>query len=315
MVIHQRLAERGFDGGITMVRDYRSHVRPRAKPKAAFLRLESAPGMQCQIDGGHFGSLPSGHTERRRYCLAVIACHSRRRSLALTPSQRQETLHRALRGALRFFQGTPKELVHDNRLTAGLEHHGPVVRFNEQCLALLRPFHITPIACKVRPPQEKGKVEKGAMHYIRYHFWPLRALTNLDAIQAQAHHWRAHVANRRGHSPTGWRPMERFRPDAMRPLPECLPDCRDTAVVKVHSDFAIQFDGNTSSAPPWAIAKTVTVQADHRHVTRYLKDQAIATHTRCWQRKQRLALPVHRQAVDTHRPRHGLSPEVATFVA
>src|SRR5436189_6436824 len=40
MVIRQRLAERGFDGGITIVRAYLSGVRPSAKPKAAFIRFE-----------------------------------------------------------------------------------------------------------------------------------------------------------------------------------------------------------------------------------------------------------------------------------
>ena len=118
MVIHQRLAERGFDGGSTIVRAYLSRVRPRTKPQTAFIRFESAPGVQCQIDWGHFGGLTYGNTTRKLYCLAVVECHSRLLYLEFTHSQRQETLHRALLGAFRFFQGTPQELVHDNMLTA-----------------------------------------------------------------------------------------------------------------------------------------------------------------------------------------------------
>ena len=315
MVMRQRLEERGFEGGSTIVRDSLSRVRPSAPAKAAFIRCESEPGVQCQIDWGHFGTLAYGHTTRKLYCLAVVACHSRMLSLEFTHSQRQETLHRILLGAFRFFQGTPTELVHDNMRTAVLEHQGPLVRFNEQFLEFLRPFHITPMACNVRQPQEKGKVAKGAIHYIRHTFWPLRSFTRLDAVQAQANHWRDQVANRRVHRTTGWRPMARFRPEAWRPLPEFLPDCRARAVAKVQSDFAIQCDGNTYSAPPWAIAKTLTVKADHHHVTLYFKDRAIATHTRCWGRKQRLELPEHRQAAPHPHHRHGLSPEVAAFVA
>lgn len=314
-VIRQRLAERGFDGGMTIVRTYLSQVRPSAKDKTAFIRFESEPGVQCQIDWGHFGSLAYGHTHRKLYCLAVIECHSRMLYVEFTHSQRQETLHRCLLGAFHFFQGTPKELVHDNMITAVIEHQGPVVRFNEQFLEFLRPFHINPIACNVRQPQEKGKVEKGAIHYIRHNFWPLRSFTNLDDLQAQANHWRDQVANRRVHRTTGWRPIERFRPEAMQPLPEFLPDCRDTAVAKVHRDFAIQFDGNSYSVPPWAIAKTVTVKADHRRVTLYFKDKAIATHQRCWERNQRLEQPGHRQAAKQHHPRHWLSADVAAFIA
>lgn len=185
-VVRQRLQERGFEGGATIVRDYLSRVRPSAQAKAAFIRFESDPGVQCQIDWGHFGSVSYGHTQRKLYCLAVIESYSRLLYLEFTHSQRQETLHRALLSAFRFFQGTPKELVHDNMLTAVIERQGPVVRFNDQFLEFLRPFHINPIACHVNQPQEKGKVEKGAIHYIRHNFWPLRSFTNLDDLQAQA---------------------------------------------------------------------------------------------------------------------------------
>ncbi len=51
-VVRQRLQESGFDGGSTIVRDYLSRVRPRAQTKAAFIRFESDPGVQCQIDWG-----------------------------------------------------------------------------------------------------------------------------------------------------------------------------------------------------------------------------------------------------------------------
>jgi len=314
-VIRQRLQERGFDGGATIVRDYLHRVRPSVQAKVAFIRFESDPGVQCQIDWGHFGSVTYGHTQRKLYCLAVIECYSRLLYLEFTHSQRQETLHRGLLGAFHFFQGTPKELVHDNMLTAVIEHRGPVVRFNEQFLEFLRPFRINPIACNVNQPQEKGKVEKGAIHYIRHNFWPLRSFTNLDDLQAQANQWRDQVANRRVHRTTGFRPIERFDPKAMRPLPELLPDCRDAAVAKVHRDFAVQFDGNAYSAPPWAIGKTLAVKADHHRVTLYLKDKAIATHARCWGRNQRLEAPLHRQAAQQHRQRHWLSPEVAAFIA
>ena len=60
-----------------MVRDYLSRVRPRVQAKAAFIRFESEPGVQGQIDWGHFGSLTYGPTQRKLYCLAVVECHSR----------------------------------------------------------------------------------------------------------------------------------------------------------------------------------------------------------------------------------------------
>ena len=171
----------------------------------------------------------------------MVECHSRLLYLEFTHSQRQDTLHRCLLNAFHFFQGTPKELVHDNMLTAVVERQGPLVRFNERFLEFLRPLQITPIACNVGQPQEKGKVEKGAMHYIRYNFWPLRTFHDLTDLQAQANQWRDQVAHVRVHTTTGHRPSEHFDPQAMRAFPELLPDCRDTTQAKGHTDFSARF--------------------------------------------------------------------------
>lgn len=315
VVIRQRLAALGFDGGISIVRDYLRAIREATKARQPVLRFESAPGVQGQTDWGHCGALASGDTSRKLYCLAVIACHSRLLSLAFTHSQRQDTLPRCLLHAFHFFQGTPKELVHDTMLTAVIERQGPLGRVNEHLLEFLRPFHLTPVACNVAQPQAKGKVEKGAIHYLRHNFWPLRTFRDLSDLQAQANQWRDPIATGRLHNPTGQRPSERFDPKARRVLPALLPDCRDQAPAKVHTDFSMRFDGNPSTVPPWLMGKTVTVKADHHQVTCYFQDKAVATHLRTWQRTQRIELPPHREAAHKRHRRHWSSQEVAAFIS
>jgi len=294
-VILQRLRALGFAGGYTILKDYLRTVRAPRK-KAAFIRFESAPGEQCQVDWGHFGAIPYGNTARKLYCLGVIESHSRMLYLEFTHSQGQQALHRGLLNAFRFFGGSPKKLVHDNMKSAVIEREGPLTRFNDAFLAFLRPFKVVPVACNPGQAHEKGKVEKGAMHYIRYNFLPLRSFTNLDDLQAQANQWRDETANTRIHSTTGERPCDRLRKEAMIPLPEFLPDCRDAAQLRVYDDFAVHFDGNWYTVPPWAVGRKVSVKADNRTVTVYFKDRPIATHKRSWMRKQRLEMPEHREA-------------------
>ena len=313
-VLLQRLQDAGFDGKITILRDYLYRKR-RKKGRKAFIRFESDPGHQCQIDWGHFGSIEYGNTKRRLYCLAVIESHSRLLYLEFTHSQRQETLHRCLLNAFRFFEGTPKELVTDNMLTAVIERDGLLIRFNESYLAFLRPFAIVPYACNVGSPHEKGKVEKGAIHYIRYNFFPLRSFDNLKNLQIQANQWRDHVANIRIHNTTGERPIDRFRPESMRSLPSFLPDCRDTESAKVHSDFSFRFDANSYTVPPWAIGRRVTVKADTDVVSIYLKNKVIATHPRSYKRKERIELPAHREAAQKQQRRLWQSQAVRAFIS
>jgi transposase len=315
VVIGQRIASLGFDGEITIVRNYLRKIRGNSKRRQPFIRFESLPGHQCQIDWGHFGSLTYGTTTRKLYCMAAIESHSRLLYLEFTHSQRQETLHRCLLNAFRYFNGTPKELVHDNMITAVIEREGPLTRFNEAFLQFLMPFKIVPIACNVASPHEKGKVEKGGIHYIRYNFWPLRSFKDLTDVQVQANHWRDHVANVRVHSSTGEKPIDRFKAEAMRPLPDLLPDCRDTAICKVYPDFSIRFDGNFYTVPPWAIDKEVVAKANHHTLTIYYQDKPIATHTRSWEKRKRIELPSHREAARRYQRNLWRSQEVAAFIS
>lgn len=314
-VLLQRLQEAGFDGKISILRKYLHEKRGRSKNSKAFVRFESPPGHQCQIDWGHFGSIQYGNTKRKLYCMAVIESHSRLLYLEFTHSQRQETLHRCLLNAFRFFEGTPKELVTDNMITAVTERDGALIRYNEAFLEFLRPFAITPYACNVRSPHEKGKVEKGAIHYIRYNFLPLRSFDDLKDLQQQADQWRDHVANIRVHSTTGQRPVDRFKPKAMKSLPPFLPDCRDMASAKVYPDFSIRFDANSYTVPPWAIGKQVTVKADTHTLCVYLKNKTIATHVRSYKRKQRIELPTHREAARKQQRRFWQSQYVRAFIS
>ena len=312
-VLLQRLKAQGYTGGITILRDHLQEVRP--KQKRAYLRFESPPGEQFQIDWGHFGSLIYGKTPRKLYGLAVIEAHSRMLYAEFTHSQKQESLHQGLLNAFHFFQGTPREIVTDNMLTAVLEREGSLIRFNEAFLEFLRPFRITPRACHPYQPQEKGKIEKGGIHYLRHNFWPLRTFTDLPDINRQLRHWLDTQDNDRLHSTTGERPVDRFKAEILQPLPEFSPDCRETLSLKVHADFAIRFDSNFYSVPPWAIGKTVMAKADSQTITIYHQEKTLATHTRCWEKKQRLELPAHRDAAFKRRPQEWLATEVSAFIS
>jgi len=128
-------------------------------------------------------------------------------------------------------------------------------------------------------------------------------------------HWLDTVANVRIHQGTGKRPIDRFEQVKLQPLAALLPDCRQTVSALVHKDFAVRFDANTYSAPPWAIGKQVTLKADQATVSLYLREKRICVHQRSWQRKQRIETPTHRQQVKKLRKRLWHNQQVAAFVS
>lgn len=293
-VVLQRIRKKGFNGKITIVRSLLRQLRGQRAQRQAFIRFESEPGEQLQIDWGHFPSLNYGSSRRKLYALAVVEGYSRMLYVYFSHSQKQEYLHQGLLEAFSYFGGSPREIVVDNMLTAVTERVGTVIRFNEAFLEFLYKFGILPHACTIRAPHEKGKVEN-AIKYLRTNFWPMREFTGLGDVQEQVRHWLDTVANVRKHATTLQRPVDRLQ--NLQSLPDPLPDCRHTASLKVHKDFGVRFDTNIYSVPPWAIGKQVTLKADKSLVSVYLKEKLIACHQRCWDRQQRLELPGHREQV------------------
>jgi len=310
----QRLQQQGFDGKITIVRDFLLKLRGQKIYRTPYIRFESPPAKQMQIDWGHFGHLQYGQTKRKLYALAVIESYSRMLYVQFTHSQKQDTLHQALFNAFRFFGGTPQEIVVDNMLTAVIERQGSLIRFNGAFLEFLRPFKIVPVACNRAAPHEKGKIE-AAIKYLRQNFWPLRTFTDLADVQLQVSHWLTTVANVRIHQTTGEKPKERFDAVHLRSLPELVPDCRQTCPAKVHKDFAVRFDGNCYSCPPWTIGKNVTIKADAFTVSIYLNQKKIAVHQRSWQRKKRIESPAHLQQVKKLQKKLWHDKQVAAFLS
>ena len=71
--IFQRLGEAGFDGGLTIVKEYVKRVRPRRQE--AFLRLDFAAGECAQVDWGEWGTLGVGSTRRRLSFFVRVLCY------------------------------------------------------------------------------------------------------------------------------------------------------------------------------------------------------------------------------------------------
>jgi len=314
-IIRQQLVKAGYTGKKSILYDYLKSIRPQT-PRA-YIRFESEPGEQFQIDWGELGRLSYGKISRKIYCMAISECHSRMLYLELTHSQNQACVHQCLLNAFRFFGGTPKELVTDNMLTAVIDRDGPLIRFNDAFLDFLRPFHIIPKPCHVRAPHEKGKIEKGGVGYIKQNFWPLRTAQNLGDLQHQANRWRDEIANVRIHGTTGEKPILRFEPLCLRALPEeeHLLDCRQVCSLKVHKDFCVAFDANTYSAPPWLIGKQIILKADNHTIELFYNEKRVATHKRCWQKHQRIELEAHRMEAIKHRQPVQISEELAILMS
>ena len=126
--VFQRLCEAGYDGGVSIVRDYVRRIRPR--PREAFLTLAFAPGEVAQVDWGEWGSIAVGETRRRLSFFVMVLAYSRKLYVEFTLSQSMEHF---LEAHIHAFDalGVPRKIMVDNLRTAVLSHvRGEPPQFN-----------------------------------------------------------------------------------------------------------------------------------------------------------------------------------------
>ncbi len=313
-VVLRRIKEMGYNGEITILRAYLRKLRGRTRQKKAYIRFESKPGEQIQIDWGHFGVIPYGDTNRKVYALVVVESYSRMMYVEFTHCQNQQALHGCLVNAFQYFGGTPKTIVVDNMLTAVTQREARLIRFNDAFLDFLRPFHIIPRACNPGSPYEKGKVER-AVRFLRQNFIPLKEFNDLADYQHQVMKWLNEFANLRVHQTTGKIPEERLKKVLLRALPDLLPETCECYTLVVHKDFAVKFDTNSYTTPPWAIGKKLTLKADQNTIRIYHKTRQIVSYPRCWQRRQRIETEAHIEQVKKLRRKNWETKEIAAFAS
>jgi transposase len=301
-VIAQRIRPLGYEGGISILKEYLSIVRQTKQPERAYVRVESSPGDRFEIDWGHFDAIDYQGDKRKLYAFCCIECHSRRLYVEFTHSQCFETFVRCHIHAFQFMSGRPRECLYDNLTTAVAEHDGRIVRFNPQFLAFAREMDFYPRACNKAAGWEKGKVEKGGVGYLRHNFWPLRTFVDLADVNSQVRQWLEEIANKRIHRETRQIPDERFRPECLGPLPPLMPDYRDTAIALVHKDIRLCFDGNRYCVPPRYVGLRLTVRADSQSVAIYDHDNEVARYVRCWRRGQQFGAERFEKELIEQRP-------------
>jgi hypothetical protein len=89
--------------------------------------------------------------------------------------------------------------------------------------------------------------------------------------------WLAEVANQRERRETCHRPMDRFQPAALQPLPVIPYDYRDSVEALVHKDLRVQFDANCYCAPYRYVGRRHTVKLDSGSVAIYNRVEEVVS--------------------------------------
>jgi transposase len=320
--VFQRLGEAGYDGGISIVKDYVHTIRPR--PREAFLTLAFAPGELAQVDWGEFGTIAVGHTRRRLSFFVMVLAYSRQLYVEFTLSQTMEQFLAAHINAFHAL-GVPHKVMVDNLRAAVLRHvRGEPVQFNPRYLDFARHYGFQIVACNVAKGNEKGRVERG-VGYVKHNFLSGLELPDFAALNPAVQVWLESVANVRLHRETHRRPVdlwaeERAQLQPVNPRPF---DVGRVLAVRANRQFRVTFETNRYSVPARFAGSQVTLKAYPDRLCVYHGTALIARHDRAYERHQDIEDPDHAKALLAQR-RHahdghvlqrflGLSPQAADY--
>ncbi|PYR20172.1 MAG: IS21 family transposase [Acidobacteria bacterium] len=288
--------QHAFAGSYGSVYRFVRHLEPRTPE--AYVRVETGPAEEAQVDFGYAGLLrdPDTETLRKAWVFVMTLSFSRHSYVEFVFDQEVDTWLRCHRRAFEWFGGVVRRVVLDN-LKAAIVHaalYDPVVQRAYRECAEHYGFLISP--CRPRTPEHKGKVEQGGVHYVKRNFLAGRAFRDVRDANERVWVWCMETAGRRIHGTTKEVPLARFdtiERELLLPLPATPYALATWKQAKLHPDCHVVFDHAFYSAPHRLIGQRLWVRAADTSVRMFHQHELVATHPRATRRGERLTNPDH----------------------
>lgn len=170
----------------------------------------------------------------------------------------------------------------DNLKAAILEANFYEVAYQELYKKFAEHYSFKILPCRVRQPQEKGKVESG-IKYIKRNFFAGRVFANSEDLDRQLKNWLDKTCNARVHGTTRKIPLEVFKEqeaDKLLPIPANAFTIPDIGQRKVYHDCHVYFQYNYYSVPFEFVGKNVDIEASENIIRVFSDGRQIAVHAR-----------------------------------
>jgi transposase len=250
----EEIRERGYSGGYSLLKMAVAPWREEERERA-FVRFETGPGEQSQMDWGHFGNWEG----RRLYGFALTLCYSRMRYVEFTQRQDIHHLLNCMVHAFRYFGGVTECVLTDRMKTVLLDEKGGELHFHKKFLDFAAYYGFVPRVCRPYRPETKGKIES-TIGFVKKNLWPGIHFESLGDLNHQARAWMEKV-NHQLHATTRQVPHDRLGQERLLGIDEQPP--YDTSYMedrRVAKDCTLSYRGNRYSVPHRHAGKTVVVR-------------------------------------------------------
>lgn len=301
--IYELIQKDGYTGSESGVRGYIAQRRREQKRPQVYIPLEFDPGTDGQVDWGEGLAIIAGEQVTVQLFYMRL-CYSRRLFMMAFPTQKQEAFFEGHVRAFHHFQGIPHRISYDNLKVAVQRVLEGSNRQEQDAFIVFRSHYLFDSHfCTPGQGHEKGGVEHGVGFGRRNFMVPIPDVATFEELNA--HLLAQCLADDRRRVDRqaliigeAWE-MER---PYLLPLPQKDFECCVIKPVTLNGYGQVTFDTNRYSVPADEAYRNLVIKAYPFRVDILHLNDVIASHPRCYARKQDILDPLHYLPLLEQRP-------------
>lgn len=292
--IYQKLCSYGYKGSYPTIVKFTNKYR-KTKPKV-YHTLDFVPGQEAQVDWFYFNDDRLGIVWGFLYLLS----YSR---YAWGIFYRRTSLEFLIAGHQHVFthlNGLAHCHRYDNMKTVVIKRY-PQIKYNPQFLDFSRHYKFSIYLCNPYKGNEKGRVER-LIRDIRGSFLYGNEFSDINDLNNKFYVWLTQ-RNARIHRTTGKSPSQLLADERLVSLPQIgYPASRNIIGCFISKTDLIEFDSNKYSVPSGYTNKYAQITAYPEKIEVWLGSNKIAVHKRCFDKKQMVINPLHKEKLLNQTP-------------
>ncbi len=249
------------------------------RDRAAYIRFETMPGQQAQVDFVDFKISCADGSEQTIYCFIMVLGYSRHIYVEFIDKCIMTNFLACHQHAFGSFGGIPAEILYDNMKNVVIKRTHKKIQWNREFEGFAMHYGFKLLLTPTYSPWAKGKVER-PIKYVRERFWRGYEFTSIAQANINIRQWINTVALDRIHGTTKEKVSIRFNREKehLGCLPHSPYDISEKARRKVYKDCQLSFGANRYVIPHKSVGKKVLLKIRDSVMRIFDDDQMIAVY-------------------------------------
>ena len=277
-LIYDRLSAMGFAGSYEIVKRKVRELKDEFQ-KVAYLRFETEPGYQAQVDFGEFQVEHADGRVEKLYMFAMILGYSRKVYAELIPRCDLPTFLDCHMRAFEHFGGVPSQILYDRMKNVYIGKLAGKHKFNDSLVGFALHYGFKPEVAPAYAAWVKGKIER-PYNFIREGFWRGYGYVCLKSANADLMAWLI-KKDQRVHGTVHEVVAQRFEREKphLHALPQLPFDTSWRLSRKVYKDCTLRFECNSFVVPHRLVGKQLTLRVKDNHMRIFDDNRLVVSYT------------------------------------